>query len=154
MLGKIKQIAQNGEWHTNDGAIMYKTAIQFEDGTQGTAFSREVDLGLKVGDEIEYTTRQTKRGITIVLQRNGGEYSADRTPKGKDALIARQTALKAAALFLSQRKGEDKDLFELCDKMTDYILNGKDHETKPNQSHTPAPAATYGNNDEEEGLPF
>jgi hypothetical protein len=66
---KIKTTQASGTYVSKfDGATMYTSEVQLEDGTVGEVSAKSADRW-NVGDEVEYSTKETPHGLKLKLNR-------------------------------------------------------------------------------------
>lgn len=141
MMTTIAQIDPNGHWQTPEGGIKYKHYLTLTDGTQGTAYSDSPDLGFRVGDSVEYSTKQTRKGMSITLNHNQGRNGQAATSStyastdARDLAIARQVSIKSASDIVASRytqmsqppKSSEvaKEAVQIAQVFTQWILTGR-----------------------------
>ena len=137
--GKIAQMRENvGTWTTPSGDTLYKNNIALENGVQGTSLSKTPKPPYEVGEEIEYQENKNRDGGTRLKIRKAGasQYNGNSGGGGsyngsKSEIIARQNAMRTAALML----GSGKAFHEYQQTAMQLIHFFENGEAKKQQPH-------------------
>lgn len=140
LTAKITQVQSNGTF-----GEFYCFEYTLDDGYSGLSYQRKNDSFGKPGDVIEYERTQDKNGkakVKINKKVAGPSVNTDaqRTDaqikntkineerlnldRDKQPIIVRQTAFKAACEYYANRQSNHKELFDLCQMLTNYALTG------------------------------
>lgn len=132
MLSEITQITGNGTYDGPHG-LLYKFEYSFKDGAILTARHKTPNSPFKVGDVAEYEIKGTNDyGSWGKVQKPdtgnfNGQQSTQTTSVGstsKDDAIMRQTAVKCAAHFYSQRSGTENDVIATAMRWYEWMKTG------------------------------
>ena len=164
--GVVTGTTPNGTWDSQYGT-MYKFEIAFNNGDVGEYNSKSQDQNkFFVGQEVEYTissreyngnTYYTIKPATT-FQGGGGGFKAKADPD-KDKRIAKLAVLKSATELVVADKILREDIFNMADKMMEWVYSDSKEVSTPSNTNTPpapkqapvtAPAVAF----DEDGLPF
>ena len=135
---KVVSVTPKGDFAFN-GKTFYKFFVSLDNGDSGEYNSVKADQDKFIaGSEVEYELTSNQYGNKIKPVYNGsnsgGGYKPNYQKKddGRQELIVKQTALKAAVDFLKDKGAKSTDVLKVADAFVEWVLEQPKQETNYN----------------------
>ena len=131
---KVVSVSPKGDFAYN-GKTFYKFFVTLDNGDSGEYNSVKADQDkFTAGAEVEYEITSNQYGNKIKPVYNagggGGSYSGggfkpnyQKKDDGRQELIVKQTALKAAVDFLKDKGAKSTDVLKVADSFVEWVLS-------------------------------
>jgi hypothetical protein len=135
---KVVSVTPKGDFAYN-GKTFYKFFVSLDNGDSGEYNSVKADQDKFIaGSEVEYELTSNQYGNKIKPVYNGASGGSGYKPNyqkkddGRQELIVKQTALKAAVDFLKDKGAKSSDVLKVADAFVAWVLEQPKQETTYN----------------------